>query len=177
VETDLAWRALIQAPAMTVVLGLDSALRPLVAPPGDDLLDRGIVRLVDGIVHTGATVLIASRRAKPAVEVLRRKLPAATWLAEAGAWRFDGAWSATTTWDSLEAWLRERLPAGPLMMIGDDLALDRFQPIAPFEIAFTSDANDPRVTRRRVPGAAAVRAFLWWLVEVRCDSQRPIQHR
>jgi hypothetical protein len=162
---------------MTVLLGLDSALRPIAAPLADDTLDRGIVRLVDGITHTGAAVVIASRRTKQAVDVLRRQLPGTSWFAEAGAWRFDGAWSATTAWDPLEAWLRERLPPGPMLTIGDDVPLDRFQPVTPFEIAFTSDPSDPRVTRRRVPGAAAVRAFLWWLVEVRRRSQHPAEPR
>ena len=66
------------------------------------------------------------------------------------------------------AWIRQRRPEARLIAIGDDETdEDMFAALRHDELPIR--VGDPHASRSRyrLPGPAAVRAFLWWLVETR----------
>lgn len=164
---DPIWSVLAESPALTVVVGLEHALRPVAAPVGYDAFDRGAVKLLDSLVQSGAELVIVTARARTIVQPLVGVVANARWVADAGLWRYDGGWTCAE--EPLDVWIRKRVPGGPLLAIGDGLPLERFTPVGALELGFTVGSIDPDGLRRRMAGTTSVRAFLWWLIEVRIE--------
>ncbi|MEO7731375.1 MAG: trehalose-phosphatase [Kofleriaceae bacterium] len=66
------------------------------------------------------------------------------------------------------AWVRQRIPGAHFIAIGDDETdEDMFAALRHDELAIGVGARHPSRSSHKLPSLAAVRAFLWWLVEAR----------
>jgi trehalose 6-phosphate synthase len=72
------------------------------------------------------------------------------------------------------AWVRERLPTAHLVAIGDDdTDDDMFAALNRDELAIGVGPRPSLRISRRLADLAAVRSFLWWLVEARMGGAKP----
>lgn len=238
----LRWCERVRRDPLTLVLDLESTLLPPVGGSGSVVLDPPAVSVFEALDRVAVQVLVVSSRPRTSVDALRRSGSKAWWLAERGAWKFDGVWTgppptpeldqlavqlggltaaverrsfsvhvkwsapgsrdavlrASEAWlemhplyvaldgaDSLEvrhrsisrvaavSWIRGRIPNAHVLAIGDDFADDdMFGGLREDEIGIAAYADVRRQSGRRpwLAGTAAVRAFLWWLVEARISS-------
>ena len=88
---------LARRPRLALLTDLDGTLIPFAPTLADTSFDADLATCLRALGETGVQVVVVTGRPRSGVDELITRVPGAWWLAEHGAWRFDGrTWRGPT---------------------------------------------------------------------------------